>query len=291
MRLLHSSTLKLYEFIGTDIPPYAVLSHTWGIDEVSFQDIQGSEAGKKAGYEKIRRCCKKAAADGFEYIWVDTCCIEKASSCELSEAINSMYRWYRDAEVCYVYLVDVPYNDMSLKRFEQSRWFKRGWTLQELIAPSMVIFFNSDWKEIGTKSSLQNIITQVTGIPAKILLGDDLDTASIAQRMSWASKRQATRVEDIAYCLMGIFGVHMPMLYGEGETAFIRLQEEIIKASNDHSIFAWRSLRNIANGHGLLATDPSMFIDSGNIVQLKHAAALPFSLTNKGLHVQLRLTP
>ena len=162
MRLLHTSTLKLEEFIGSNIPPYAILSHTWGIEEVSFQDMQGSGAMEKVGYEKISRCCEKAATGGFEYAWVDTCCIDKSSSSELSEAINSMYRWYRNAEVCYVSLSDVPHDYESLDLFKRSRWFTRGWTLQELIAPSMVIFFDSDWEEIGTKSSLQISLIEVT---------------------------------------------------------------------------------------------------------------------------------
>lgn len=162
MRLLYTSTLKLEEFIGSNIPPYAILSHTWGNEEVSFQDMQGSGAMEKVGYEKISRCCEKAATGGFEYAWVDTCCIDKSSSSELSEAINSMYRWYRNAEVCYVSLADVPHEYESLDLFNRSRWFTRGWTLQELIAPSMVIFFDSDWEEIGTKSSIQISLIEVT---------------------------------------------------------------------------------------------------------------------------------
>ena len=163
-----------------------------------------------------------AAADGFHYIWIDTCCIDKASSAELSEAINSTYRWYHESGVCYAYLADVPPNAVD-NEFAKSRWFTRGWTLQELIAPLTVIFLNKEWQKIGIKSSRQRIISEVTGIPANILLGGDLERASIAQKISWASKREITRIEDIAYCLMGIFSINMPMLYGEGERVFIRL--------------------------------------------------------------------
>jgi hypothetical protein len=109
----------------------------------------------------------------------NTCYIDKTSSAELSEAINSMYHWYQESGVCYTYLADVPPN-----AFSKSRWFTRGWTLQELIAPSTVIFLDQKWQEIGTKSSLQEVISEITSIPTNILLGGDLEGASIAQRMS-----------------------------------------------------------------------------------------------------------
>ncbi|KAH8803578.1 heterokaryon incompatibility protein-domain-containing protein, partial [Xylogone sp. PMI_703] len=237
MRLLITEgELSLKEFGGKEVPPYAILSHTWGEKEVTLEDIKRGNAKDNAGYVKVQGACNKAATDGYEYIWIDTCCIDKASSAELSEAINSMYRWYEEAEVCYAHLADVP----SKAKFAESRWFTRGWTLQELIAPSTLKFVNEQWKEIGTKSSLGLELSQITGVPVGILLGkDDLESASIAQRMSWASKRETTRDEDIAYCLMGIFGIHMPLIYGEGQRAFIRLQEEIMKVSDDHSLFAW----------------------------------------------------
>ena len=235
MRLVHSTTLCLSEFSEADIPPYAILSHRWEEDEASFQDMDGRDADKKAGYQKIKHFCRTAAEDGFEYVWVDICCIDKTNSSELSEAINSMYRWYKDSEVCYAYLSDVDSGEdphAPESSFSKSRWFTRGWTLQELIAPSIVVFYSSDWKEIGTNSSLQDVIEAVTGIHVSAFLGDhdDLRNFSIAQRMSWAANRETTRTEDLAYCLLGLFDISMPMLYGEGEGAFIRLQEEIIKS-------------------------------------------------------------
>src|SRR5256714_4011235 len=167
MRLLHTTKLKIHQFVehGSSatlihregdsvaeyaVPRYAILSHTWGDDEVLFQDMQGdrSVAKSKSGYKKIKNSCARAARDGFDYIWIDTCCIDKSSSAELSEAINSMYRWYHQAEVCYAYLADVPseafknVTDYVDSEFSESRWFTRGWTLQELIAPSTVIFLN-----------------------------------------------------------------------------------------------------------------------------------------------------
>jgi hypothetical protein len=288
MRLLHSGTLKLKEFPDNGIPKYAILSHTWGDDEVSFKDMQGYFVKRRKGYSKIQGCCKKAASHGFKYIWVDTCCIDKSSSAELSEAINSMYQWYRNAKRCYAYLADVPTDTdpySTDSAFAKSRWFTRGWTLQELIAPSSLVFLSVDWHEIGEKSDLRDTISAITGINTEILGGEDLRMASIAQRMAWASKRETTRSEDIAYCLMGIFDVNMPLLYGEGERSFIRLQEEIMKDSDDHSLFAWRDIMAPAEPHrGLLANSPAEFTDSGNIIPFRYwEVSTPYSMTNKGL--------
>ena len=188
MRLLDNKTLKIHEFFGSEIPPYAILSHTWSQDEVSFQEMQQGTAQSKAGFQKIRRCCETAAADGFEYSWVDTCCVDKTSSAELSEAINSMYRWYRLSDVCYVYLADVPANlspSATTQAMRKSRWFTRGWTLQELIAPESVAFFDDEWKELGTKHSLNNLIHEITSIDQGVLKNAKLvQEFSVAQRMS-----------------------------------------------------------------------------------------------------------
>ncbi|RFU30044.1 hypothetical protein B7463_g6282, partial [Scytalidium lignicola] len=294
MRLLHTRTLKLEEF-GDENELYAILSHTWGENEITFQDIERGVI-EKEGCEKVRKTCALAASHGFDYVWIDTCCIDKTSSAELSEAINSMYRWYQKSIVCYAYLADVPHmppnatDDQTRSispEFLESKWFKRGWTLQELIAPSIVIFLDQEWQEINTKSNLQQTISKITGIPSNILLGDNPERASIAQRMSWASKRETKRVEDLAYCLMGIFGVNMPMLYGEGEKAFIRLQEEIMKVSDDYSLFAWKSYDNRG---GLLATSPKAFIDSREIIPLNSSSILSGAITvSKGIHLKLQL--
>ena len=293
MRLLHTQTLKLHEFFGADTPPYAILSHTWDEGEISFQEWQSSDGKLKAGYDKVRRCCQMAASDGFPYVWVDTCCIDKTSSSELSEAINSMYIWYRLSEVCYVYLADVPGRlgrKATVEAVRKSRWFTRGWTLQELIASPNVIFFTNQWTEIGTKETLQTLIVNITQIHGKVLRdADKMEEFSIAQKMCWASKRVTTRIEDIAYCLLGIFGVHMPMLYGEGDYAFVRLQEEIMRNTADHSIFAWANESYLkAKLPGLLALEPAHFANSGDIVQSESVAISPFSVTNKGIHLNLR---
>ncbi|PPQ76116.1 hypothetical protein CVT26_011671, partial [Gymnopilus dilepis] len=245
MRLINVETLQLCEIPKPDSDhPFAILSHTWGTDEITFQEFSAQTGTEKAGYSKIIRSCAQAALHDFKHIWIDTCCIDKTSSSELSEAINSMYMWYKEANVCYVYLSDVNSDEgvADMSSFRQSRWFTRGWTLQELIAPRYVVFFDRDWNEIGTKLSLRQEISDITGVPTELLSGlreAPLHSFCIAQRMSWAANRQTTRDEDIAYCLMGIFNVNMPILYGEGKRSFIRLQHEILKDSDDQSLFAW----------------------------------------------------
>ncbi|KAF9462361.1 heterokaryon incompatibility protein-domain-containing protein [Collybia nuda] len=265
MRLLDTTTMNLVSFEGK-VPTYAILSHTWEIEEVSFQDITvPNKVREMYGYKKIFGACDLARKDGFKYIWIDTCCINKESSAEFSEAINSMYNWYKDARICYAYLCDVPSegnhrDPRSL--FAMSRWFTRGWTLQELIAPERVIFYSRDWVDIGTKASLQDTISSVTGISPDIIVGGTiLDSVPVAVRMSWAAKRDTTREEDIAYSLMGIFDIHMPLLYGERDKAFFRLQHEIIKKSTDHSIFAWAT--DSYRPQSMLAHSPKDFRKSG----------------------------
>jgi hypothetical protein len=244
MRLLQcndNSEFSLTSDLCGDIPQYAILSHTWGAEEVTFRDIIDGTGKEKAGYDKIRFCREQARRHGWQYFWVDTCCIDKSNNTELSEAINSMFRWYRNAATCYVYLSDVPRpavdsNDRSPQlawesAFRQSRWFTRGWTLQELIASTSVEFFSKDWEFLGDKKSLERHICEITGIPAKALQGNALSNFSVTERMLWAQRRQTTREEDKAYSLLGIFDVHMALIYGEGrEKALKRLREEIDRA-------------------------------------------------------------
>jgi len=253
---------------------------------VSFREMRKyrSVAKKRAGFEKIRQTCRLAAIDGYEYAWVDSCCIDKRSSAELSEAINSMYRWYRDSAVCYTHLSDVPSElidpSESNDAFQKSRWFTRGWTLQELIAPRNLYFFSQDWQRIGVKEALVGRISDITGIHKDVLRhGNNAKRVSVARRMAWASQRETTRVEDIAYCLMGIFDVHMPLLYGEGPKAFERLQLEIIKTSSDNSIFAFK-----AGTHDLLARHPKSFRNAHNITRGFNNDG--YSITNTGLRIR-----
>ncbi|RYP47961.1 hypothetical protein DL768_006058 [Monosporascus sp. mg162] len=291
MRLLNVRTLEFEEFIdgvGIDVPLYAILSHTWGEMEVSFADHVGQQSWSKKGYEKIRGCCMLAESEGFQYAWMDTCCIDKSSSAELSEAINSMFKWYEGAAVCYAYLSDVDSSEdptAGESSFSRSRWFMRGWTLQELLAPGELVFLGSNWMEIGTKKSLCATVSRITGISQKVLSEGSWATYSVAQKMSWASGRHTTRLEDEAYCLMGLFNVNMPLLYGEGRKAFYRLQQEIFKQSDDQSIFAWsypKDRYSHLQMSGLMAPSPEYFKDAGRIqlMELNDEYENPFEIIN-----------
>ncbi|PVH68624.1 HET-domain-containing protein [Cadophora sp. DSE1049] len=239
MRLLYYNSdgdFSLAEFFKRAIPEYAILSHTWEEEEVTFEDLQNKTGMKKAGYEKIRFCAEQAKRDSLQYFWVDTCCIDKSNSAELAEAINSMFRWYRMSTRCYVYLSDVSRTSVDIDDlawelpFRQSRWFTRGWTLQELIAPASVEFFCRESTQIGSKSSLEQHIHEITGIPESALQGASLSQFSDKERFSWIQPRQTTVEEDKAYSLLGIFDVQIPLRYGEGmANAFKRLEEEIDK--------------------------------------------------------------
>ncbi|EFR03581.1 HET domain-containing protein [Nannizzia gypsea CBS 118893] len=293
MRLLNAWTLRVEEFFDdSTLPRYAILSHRWQDEEVSLQQLRDGQAAQLHGYKKLADSCSQALRDGFDYVWIDTCCIDKTSSAELSEALNSMFQWYQRASVCYAYLFDVDETSITSKEsstFYRSAWFTRGWTLQELLAPATVEFFNGAWQRLGTKVKLKDAICEVTGIHPGVLTGElDLQSFSVAQRMSWAARRTTAKVEDRAYSLLGIFGINMPMLYGEGERAFLRLQEEIMKQSDDHTLFAWKS--SDQNFRGLFAKSPAAFADSGNLVQSASKWNMkPYSLTNMGLSIELAM--
>jgi hypothetical protein len=233
MRLLQIDdvgNLSLTDDLQEDIPAYAILSHTWGNDkdEVTSDDLKTSSYKTKAGYVKIRFCGEQAKRDGFHHFWVDTCCILRSSSAELQEAINSMFRWYQDSARCYVYMSDVSPAGLDWSQaFKNSRWFKRGWTLQELLAPSSVDFFSTEWQRLGDKTTLEQQIHEATTIPIAALRGAPMAQFSIKDRMQWAERRHTKRKEDKAYCLLGIFDVSIPMIYGEGDNAFVHLKEAI----------------------------------------------------------------
>jgi hypothetical protein len=234
LRLENDGGLSIREHAGKDIPAYAILSHTWGADdeEVTFKDLAAGTGMSKTGYRKLTFCAKQAAKDGLQWFWVDTCCIDKSSSAELSEAINSMFRYYRESAKCYVYLTDVSENNLELLR--KSRWFTRGWTLQELIAPTCLELFSSEGERLGDRVSLMRQIVEITGIPAEAFGSGSLHQFSVDERMSWARTRETKREEDVAYSLLGIFDIHMPLLYGEGRNkALIRLRREIKESLRD----------------------------------------------------------
>lgn len=231
-------------FVDAAVPQYAIFSHTWGDEsqEVTFEDMVDGLGRGKAGYKKIKFCGEQAAKDGLRYFWVDSCCINKSSAAELSEGINSMFRWYQNATKCYVFLDDVSKpsgeNDRD-SQLRNSRWFTRSWTLQELIAPQCVEFFCREHWRLGDKKSLEQQLHQITRIPIYALRGELLSRFSVAERLSWTEKRSATRKEDMAYSLLGIFDISMPAIYGEGErNAFRRLRDEIDKYSKNHLLDA-----------------------------------------------------
>jgi hypothetical protein len=238
-----------------EIPPYAILSHTWGPDEdeVSYADIVNRTGSHKSGYQKLAFCAEQARHDGQTYFWVDTCCIDKANNVELNTAITSMFRWYQNAVKCYVYLSDVPgvhtdtdsdsfasdidieirpRNISWLDDFRRCRWLTRGWTLQELLAPKEVVFFDNTGRKLGDKVSLERHICDITGIPPEALHGRLLASYSIEERFAWHRSRQTKKAEDQAYSLAGLCGVSMIPIYGEGrDRAMVRLRKEIEEAT------------------------------------------------------------
>ncbi|KAG6355156.1 hypothetical protein INS49_004237 [Diaporthe citri] len=324
MRLLNTRILKLVSFDGRPVPPYAILSHTWEDDEVRYEDLfSGSTTSvmptEKRGYTKIKYSCDQAQYDGLEYIWIDSCCINKSSSAELSEAINSMFNWYERASRCYVYLFDLNRPNHPQIAFEQSRWFRRGWTLQELIAPVHVEFYDHQWKPMGDKGThsrridvsdsaygadgfeaifnldyaqpedyegnLAYRIESATRIPIEVLtlkqrpISRLLSRFPAAQRLSWAANRQTARIEDRAYSLLGLFDVKMPLLYGEGKEAFVRLQQEIMNRYHDQTLLAFTRQKNIQwQLHGPLADDPDVFAHSNIIRQNFEGNTLEFDV-------------
>jgi len=293
MRLINTRKLQLEEFNDLRQVKYAVISHRWEDGEILFEDMPNFHDCTKKGAQKVRRSCAQALNDGLDWVWIDTCCINKDSSAELSEAINSMYIWYQDAQICYAYLADV---DVSMTASNpafilSSAWFSRSWTLQELLAPKLVRFFDLSWNVIGTKDSLKHEISRETYIDIEALEGRTLSSFSLAQRMSWASTRVATRVEDTAYSLLGIFEIAMPLLYGEGTRAFLRLQEEIIKHSTDETIFSWESDPDSSAASGILAPSPSLFRTCSGMRPKHEPRGIDFSITNRGLLIQFDLLP
>ena len=251
MRLLKRTPDDDLQLVSVDddhLPPYAILSHTWSEgQEVTYDELVAGTGKDKTGYTKILFCVDRAAEDGIKYCWVDTCCINKSAQQELQTAINSMYRWYQGAAKCYAYLSDVQVPEEVrdaqafpiswAQAFCKSNWFTRGWTLQELLAPANVDFFSKEGKRLGSRISLEREVCDITEIPVEALRGQLMSKFSIDERMSWAAKRTTTLKEDKVYCLLGIFGVYLPLIYGEGEAyAEIRLREEIQKRQEGQGI-------------------------------------------------------
>ena len=340
MRLIHTRTKQFKEFYEPNIPKYAILSHRWGEEESTYKEFRKMQASgaalrkigmiykgrsEVAGLEKIERFCEVAVKSwDLEWAWVDTCCIDKRSSAELTEAINSMYKWYQESALCIVYLADVECTDAEIASLKSrnpdlgfsedsesasrssntaqqlkdkilaSSWFTRGWTLQELIAPNSLHFYDASWTRMYDRADIKDEIERKTGIDQWIFFGMSEHRVfrvrwSIAQRMSWASKRVTTRGEDMAYSLLGLFNVNMPLLYGEGaEKAFLRLQLEIIKNSDDETIFSWHNdlYPTLPAMTGMFAPSPAAFANAHKIIRT-FAARRPYAMTNKGLELTI----
>lgn len=280
--------------------PYVILSHVWQEAEMTFEDmphfenISASPLGPKyASASKIIGACNAVLRHykgSITHLWLDTICIDKKNLTEFSTAINSMWQWYKQADVCFAFLEDFP--GSGAPTWTQSKWFTRGWTLQELVAPKNVIFFDKNWNKKGDRENLQRELTGRTKIIMDFLLHrQNISRASICQRMSWFAGGETTVPEDTAYCLLGLFGVNMPLLYGEGkEGAFRRLQEEIMRYSDDHFLFAWKTAAVRPLGSGLLAESPSFFQETGDYVhRSSRQNNRPFQVTNKGISIDLYL--
>ncbi|GIZ37315.1 hypothetical protein CKM354_000076500 [Cercospora kikuchii] len=363
MRLINTTTLQFREFLGAEIPLYAILSHVWSDSEISYEDYTAGRKQDGYGYQKITKICELARETyKLDWAWVDTCCIDKRSSAELSEAINSMFEWYSKSTVCLVFLPDVhelsqhdlsnvaqlrdhyeptyPWYDdrgaltqvevytdkasfvksgedipFAVEEFLQSKWFTRGWTLQELIAPRTVDFYNTSFQKLGHCDknindsrysnieglSLHVLVQSATSIAREYLWFARSATPScIAQRMSWAAKRTTTRPEDVAYCLLGLFGVNMPLLYGEGgEKAFERLQLELLSQGTDQSLFMWQREGYTDRcewhiGFSLLAPSPAHFYcctdATSEPAYIDHLLARSvFKRTQRGLETEVTL--
>ncbi|KAI0381464.1 heterokaryon incompatibility protein-domain-containing protein [Hypomontagnella monticulosa] len=350
MRLLKTTSYELLEAndIPTPFPPYTILSHTWisPKDEITYQDIKRrkddieSSIFKQKGWSKLKQYCDRAAKDGWEWAWMDTCCIDKTNPADTQEAINAMFRWYQNAGICYAYLEDVDilkilrvHEDAELLRgvdiLEEAdideisrcgdvadfnnflhtalrqfivgaKWFTRGWTLQELLAPHYLVLVDRAWRRIGTRESWAMEIREASKIEARHLTGfrpTDFQSCSIAMRLSWAARRETTVEEDETYSLIGLFGISMPLIYGEGRwRAFNRFQRELIAVYSDDSVFAWKAERlydeHLLNAQredsdsrwGVLASSIKQFLNASTVEAFGHYGA-SFSMTNRGLEI------
>lgn len=299
MWLLHTHTGKLHYFSAPDSPElgpkgYAILSHCWGDpkEEQSFQDTRALEIHndpRAHATDKIKNFCILAESLGYDWGWSDTCCIDKTSSLDLSEAINSMFGYYSLAALCIVFLRDVPDDcdmDKDKSEFRESRWHKRGWILQELIAPKNLEFYSENWKKLSTKAEKAKVLEEITRIPEDVLVGrKEVTEISVADRISWAAYRKTSKEEDEAYCLLGILKVGTVYTsYGEGRHAFYRLQNELIKRSTDTSLFAWGNVMELSDLRKL----QYLRLPDTIAVQHKHELSEPFLFASSPACFQTR---
>lgn len=319
MRLLSTkpNDYRFKIFVSTaSRPKYAILSHTWMADEeeVTFADTRNlTFARNKPGWSKLENARSQAHSRDLAWIWIDTCCIDKSSSAELSEAINSMFSWYRDASICFVYLADfqsqmthlghaTAWHDSPKAEGEHEisrcRWFSRSWTLQEMLAPApdIVSFFDAKWQSCGTLEDNAKLIAGATGIDHNVLRATNhrkqmFKAQSVAQKMCWTACRTSTRKEDRAYSLLGLFDVNMPIIYGEGDKAFARLQEAVMRTDPyDYTIFAWnRQFRESGPGrhNTLLAPSPDDFRGCEDLVSLASNSIRPYQAVAHGVCIEV----
>ncbi|KAF5590989.1 beta transducin [Fusarium pseudocircinatum] len=319
MRLLQTKSHELFEAsdIPVPFPSYAILSHTWisSKDEITYQDMKTrtgdikNNVYKQMGWSKLKNYCDRASEDGWEWAWMDTCCIDKTNPADTQEAINAMFRWYQRAGVCYAYLDDVDFakasqmpfpGDTDIARIVNSsrvalrdefigaKWFTRGWTLQELLAPHYLMFVDKEWRHMGTRETWALEIEKASNIEARHLNAfkpTDFTSCSIAMRFSWASGRETTVEEDESYSLLGLFGISLPLIYGEGgRQAFNRLQRQLIHVYPDDSVFAWKGSEPDPKPRwGILARSVKDFWDASKVTEGQYGNA--YSMTNRGLEI------
>ncbi|KAF5535575.1 beta transducin [Fusarium napiforme] len=320
MRLLHTKSFELFEDsdVPVPFPSYAILSHTWisPKDEITYRDMKTRTGDikngvyKQKGWSKLKDYCHRASKDGWEWAWMDTCCIDKTNPADTQEAINAMFRWYQNAGVCYAHLSDVNFSTTSQilsltentspdpsmnslrtaakNEFTGAKWFTRGWTLQELLAPHYLIFVDREWRHMGTRESWALEIEKASNIEARHLNAfnpTDFASCSTAMRFSWASGRETTVEEDESYSLLGLFGISLPLIYGEGgRQAFNRLQRQLIHVYHDDSVFAWKSSQSDPKpGVGILARSVKDFWDASKVKAGQYGNA--YSMTNRGLEI------
>ncbi|KAH7911574.1 heterokaryon incompatibility protein-domain-containing protein, partial [Hygrophoropsis aurantiaca] len=295
---------------------FAILSHTWGKDEPSYKDLKKYRNLVGQGYEKLKKFCEVAYKEyGVEFAWADTVCIDKTSSAELDESIRSMFKWYESAYICIAYLAETT----SLDDMPADRWFTRGWTLQELLAPRRMKFYAGDWAPLTSMpnekgydrlqplekadpacGSILNAVHQATTISMRQIhdFRPRVDK-DIAMRMSWVAKRDTTRGEDTAYCMMGIFGVSISIAYGEGpQHAFFRLFKAILDISNDPDIFNWAGepIRPDVHPSRMLPSSPECYlshqrISHNNQREFEESVVEPPTLTSAGLRMRVVVVP
>lgn len=311
MRLLHTTKYALHKSDDVGDPEYAILSHRWEPNngEMTFSRYNAADLlevrNRTPSLDKIRNACAQARADSLTWLWIDSCCIDKGNFQELSKELNSMFQYYNEASKCYAFLHDVSSSFPGAERFKRQRqpgqpdhdqvseWFERGWTLQELLAPQDIQFYDQTWKPLGTKKTLASNLQLATGIDEKYLDGSaHFSTASVATRMSWMAGRHTTAIEDIAYSMLGILNVSIEAKYGVGAEAFLNLQKAVLQRGPDESIFAWkvpsdkllRCYRDRTGNQarkwddpaswGLLAPSPDCFKESRGLVVLPDRANL-----------------